>query len=77
MIINLPLNYCNLLINNINTNNKLISLINDKPTIILKSIPIYNLSENYYSNDIIESNILLFIIWLINFYIFINLIHKK
>lgn len=77
MIINLPLNYCNLLINNINTNNKLISLINDKPTIILKSIPIYNLSENYYSNDIIESNILLFIIWLINIYIFIDLIDKK
>jgi hypothetical protein len=77
MIINLPLNYCNLLINNINTNNKLISLINHKPTIILKNIPIYNLSENYYSNNIIESNILLFIIWLINIYIFIDLIDKK
>ena len=77
MIINLPLNYCNLLINNINTNNKLISLINDKSTIILKNIPIYNLSENYYSNNIIESNILLFIIWLINIYIFIDLIDKK
>ena len=74
MLVNIPLICCN----QFAYNNKLVSLIDIRPSSIqLCSVNTLLDKIDILNNDITQSNILLFCIWFINVLMFIDLSSKK